>query len=130
MHDGCPSRRSAQTHWFVGSALGRSCPLGFLGFHQPSLSLDILEFCGKFFSLEFFQLTACAPKEGVSGTHCTRVKNLWINALNFVCLFKMGRTVSRQGADSTFEDDCLQRILFFCQHALWQENEKISCSLH
>lgn len=65
---------------------GRSLPTRLL---QPSLSLYSLEFCGQFFPLAFFQLTSCTPKEGVSGMHCTRVKNLWINALIFVSLFKL-----------------------------------------
>lgn len=36
--------------------------------------------------MELFQLTSCTPKEGIAGTHRIQVKNLWINALNFVCL--------------------------------------------
>lgn len=81
-----------------------------------------LEFCGKFFSLEFFQLTSCTPQEGVSECTVPLSQELVDKRLKF-CLFKMGRTVSRQGVDNTTGDDFLQRIPFFCQHALWQENE-------
>lgn len=80
-----------------------------------------LEFCGKCFSLEFFQLTSCTRKEGVSGRTVPLSQELVDKHLKF-CLFKMGGTVSRQGVDSITGDDFLQRILFFCQHALWQEN--------
>lgn len=45
-----------------------------------------LEFCGKFFSLEFFQLTSCAPKEGVSERTVPLSQELVDNTLNFVCL--------------------------------------------
>lgn len=117
MHDGYTSR-PAQKRLFVGSALGRSLPTRLPGF-SPTFSKFLPSWV--LWKILFLGILRANLQRWLSGTLCLspELVGKWLK----FCLFKMRRTVPRQGVNDTSGDDFLETISFFCQHTLWQESE-------